>query len=1141
MDDWNDFGAIQPPDPRSPSSHPSLTYPSSSSDSSSSNSSIVLHHSSSELSDQHPPSNPPSNPPSLHDATSDRGSFLSSLPFLSRKRHNHSRPSSNSPHPPQPSPHPPSHPASDLADDGLVPLERTALADRSVDDAPDAISTGSDSDGREPKSRYISRLIESNNTDDDDSSSALNPKLHVPRKGDLDDVPLDYEFNIEGFRITSKPPPKSTSSDGDPHSSVISSSVLRTERTYTKLEVISSRDIRSLVSFFNVFIVIALVYTLVLIILGNTKFLKDADPLIREELLTEEQKAISRGPLRIPESALAFRTILDHPSVHSERKPTIAQIAADRFKCQGLYWNRNGLIRGPKRPDLCLSPLVQASLRQEEQPPSDISTLPSTEGELFFSFYAFSVTISVLSNSIFKLNGFVYIFLSMGLFFIGLLFTIRILRSGRRNITHEQIWVVLLIFVSSLYLNAFESVLRLVELFNFNPTGKAFADPILKLEASITVLRDAGMEVVTYFYLWASFHSYRILDPLVPLGFRSFYLTKLIVLLPYCALLPIAHYAIKVRLSDVPLLSAPAFSFYYGEFRVFNHLKAEISIAIVKTIYEVALTGIIIFEAYRTMKVLGNASYMKYRTKRVGFRFFLYLNFVFYVLYFILQCILLFGKPKGENISLLDPGSDIPAGDVLFVWAVGPGILLFGYVVCTAHVFLPCDSVGAIKGWFVSSDLAVSGSRWSFTNTDSNAHSESPSVVGTEKEEKMKVGEWTNDEDTYSSLSEKDSELKRPIIEPFTYQMGESKTSLQLKANCFTMQTHVIMFNFAWYVYYYATPKLARFRPKQNPLPFAFDIAEHIKSETTDTQVLVVDCTDRIIITFRGTTSMKNLRTSVQMNHAMLSSVVRTSVTGEDESARLKRLFGSHYLKGKVHRGFATAYCSVADRVMETVRVLREKKKRPVFLTGHSLGGALATLCSLDLWVKLDISRREIFVSTFGSPRVGNLEFAAVYGEVVPLHWRIVVHPDMVAKLPRIGYTHVGKKVVLTPHGEMLIDPSALEQRPWSGEAAGFAYHRKASYMLAMRAWCVRNHEMTYTPVFWPFPVRPDDERRFAGAFGDDSEGNSGRKIAAKIIRMDAMVDALGRSDGELANMAVVEKWARLARRVLLNDQLTRS
>jgi len=314
-------------------------------------------------------------------------------------------------------------------------------------------------------------------------------------------------------------------------------------------------------------------------------------------------------------------------------------------------------------------------------------------------------------------------------------------------------------------------------------------------------------------------------------------------------------------------------------------------------------------------------------------------------------------------------------------------------------------------------------------------------------------------------------------------------------------------------------------------LPFDYKIAAHMTSSSTDTQVLVIDCSDRIIVTFKGTTSMRNLRTSLQMNHERLYAVVRTSVFGEDESGRLKKLFGRNYANGKIHKGFANAYSSVSSKVMEQVRILRERKKRPVFLTGHSLGGALATLCSLDLWVKLDVSRREIFVSTFGSPRVGNAEFAEVYREVVPLHWRIVVDPDMVAKLPNVGYTHVGKKVVLTPHGEI--------HRPWSGEAAGFAYHRKASYLLAMRAWCVRNHGMTYTPVFWPFPVRPEDKRRFAGAFEDDADMAAGRRVAAKIVRMDAMVDALGRSDTELSNMAVVEKWGRLTRRILLNDKLT--
>jgi nuclear pore complex protein Nup85 len=54
-----------------------------------------------------------------------------------------------------------------------------------------------------------------------------------------------------------------------------------------------------------------------------------------------------------------------------------------------------------------------------------------------------------------------------------------------------------------------------------------------------------------------------------------------------------------------------------------------------------------------------------------------------------------------------------------------------------------------------------------------------------------------------------------------------------------------------------------------------------------------------------------------------------------------------------VHSGFLTAYDSVKVKVLRLVDQLTAdaSKDKPwdVFVTGHSLGGALATLCAYDL------------------------------------------------------------------------------------------------------------------------------------------------------------------------------------------------
>ena len=61
--------------------------------------------------------------------------------------------------------------------------------------------------------------------------------------------------------------------------------------------------------------------------------------------------------------------------------------------------------------------------------------------------------------------------------------------------------------------------------------------------------------------------------------------------------------------------------------------------------------------------------------------------------------------------------------------------------------------------------------------------------------------------------------------------------------------------------------------------------------------------------------------------------------------------------------------------------------------TGHSLGGALATLAAYDIRKQLQASSKqdvEVMCYSFGAPRTGNHAFAADYNHVVPDTWSII-------------------------------------------------------------------------------------------------------------------------------------------------------
>jgi hypothetical protein len=99
---------------------------------------------------------------------------------------------------------------------------------------------------------------------------------------------------------------------------------------------------------------------------------------------------------------------------------------------------------------------------------------------------------------------------------------------------------------------------------------------------------------------------------------------------------------------------------------------------------------------------------------------------------------------------------------------------------------------------------------------------------------------------------------------------------------------------------------------------------------------------------------------------------------------------------GRVHAGFHAAYLTVHDRL----GMLLERAGGRLLVTGHSLGGALATLAAASQ------SRVPDALITFGTPRVGDGRFgAALEARLAAGAVRRFVHCcDVVARLPPERY-----------------------------------------------------------------------------------------------------------------------------------------
>jgi pimeloyl-ACP methyl ester carboxylesterase len=96
---------------------------------------------------------------------------------------------------------------------------------------------------------------------------------------------------------------------------------------------------------------------------------------------------------------------------------------------------------------------------------------------------------------------------------------------------------------------------------------------------------------------------------------------------------------------------------------------------------------------------------------------------------------------------------------------------------------------------------------------------------------------------------------------------------------------------------------------------------------------------------------------------------------------------------GHVHRGFAIAIAETWQEILNRVRLRRVHDAQRLWLTGHSLGGALATLAACRC---ADAGQTVAMVYTFGSPRVGDRVFAGSYALD---HQRFENRNDVVAYL----------------------------------------------------------------------------------------------------------------------------------------------
>ncbi|MEL6894576.1 MAG: lipase family protein [Planctomycetota bacterium] len=116
---------------------------------------------------------------------------------------------------------------------------------------------------------------------------------------------------------------------------------------------------------------------------------------------------------------------------------------------------------------------------------------------------------------------------------------------------------------------------------------------------------------------------------------------------------------------------------------------------------------------------------------------------------------------------------------------------------------------------------------------------------------------------------------------------------------------------------------------------------------------------------------------------------------------------------GRVHSGFKNEVDDLWPMLEEAIG----DNQKPIWFCGHSLGGAMATICAGRCHLAHIPSVPEQLY-TYGSPRVGDDR----YVNFVELeHFRFVNNNDIVATVPPawMGYRHTGREVYIDRNGKL--------------------------------------------------------------------------------------------------------------------------
>ena len=138
----------------------------------------------------------------------------------------------------------------------------------------------------------------------------------------------------------------------------------------------------------------------------------------------------------------------------------------------------------------------------------------------------------------------------------------------------------------------------------------------------------------------------------------------------------------------------------------------------------------------------------------------------------------------------------------------------------------------------------------------------------------------------------------------------------------------------------------------------------------------------------------------VQDNLAVIAFRGTEPDQANDIFADIKAWHSDSEVAGDVHSGFKGELDKVFPDLKKWIGTRAINRQMDIIITGHSLGAAIATIAAC----RLHAMGYKVSLYTFGSPRVGDEQFASTFKDIPT--YRFVNNNDVVCKVPPFGFFH---------------------------------------------------------------------------------------------------------------------------------------